>query len=90
MKTFLKAVAMAAVCSAQDPTKVFDSDAINNESSGQNVRVTTNVATTILGSESDAIFWQVYAQTRYYEDTGVEKVRLQHKLAAEIREDDLV
>ena len=91
MKTFLKAAAMAAVCAAQStPTTEFDSDAVNNESSGQNVRVSETVDVNVLGSSNDNIFWQIAVQTRYYEDSGVEKVRLRHKLTADIMAEDLI
>ena len=95
MKTAFFAAALTARVAygqvAAATTRVFDSDATNNESSGQLVRVTTATnEVVILGGTTNSIYWTVEAWTRFYEDTGIEKVRLRHKLAAQIAATDSV
>ena len=55
------------------------------------VRYTAELDTTIIGaSATDGVFWQIGSSTRFYQDTGIEKVRLTHKLKAEIQAEDSV
>ena len=82
MKSFVLAVGtMAAVCHAATKT-VFDRDNANNETEGQLVRVTDEISVPIVDNES--VNWTVLSQTRFYEDSGVQKLRLTHVLRANI------
>jgi hypothetical protein len=72
---------MAAVAYAATTT-VFDRDNANNETEGQLVRVTSELSTTIIDTAS--VKWKVYSQSRFYEDSGEQKLRLTHELQANI------
>ena len=83
-------LAATAMATGGSISVVFDEDAVNNETNGQLVRVREEVPTVILGGEGDEIIWQVHSQSRYYMDSGEERVRLTHDLKAKIQEGDLI
>lgn len=71
-------------------TRIFDEDAVHNETNGQLVRV-AEVSTPIEVFDSNsAIKWFIKSETRFYEDSGEEKVRLTNTLQANIFETDTV
>lgn len=69
---------------------MFDPDAVHNETNGQLVRENTTTDTVSILDDASSMTWSVTSTSRFYEDSGEEKLRLVHSLTANIFVDDTI
>ena len=93
MKQFAAVASFGAVLVDAASTRAFTKGAGANGTSGQWVRLSAPTTVDILNTNADAtapVKWTVTAWGVYYEDSGEQKIRLQHNLYANIFATDVV